>query len=1527
MIIRPTSLSLSFLCSLSSLSLVLLIFQTLCLTTPTTADDSDDTDTPNISKYKFDPPPAAPPLYFEDSDVILILDQFGNVLRSSNAGVDFAPVADVLEGEAWDVFLHPHDKETAYIWGKEGTHYTTSDRGKSWRSFQIQGYPVPDRLPFSFHAGDKNKVIVTVCSSFLSCDAFYTLDGFKSKVKELKTSTKACLFARSTPEWGMNVDYGHADEGTDADDRIVCVVSGRYVLFPISSGENRLVVSDDYFEHEEPVLESGRTLQGVVNIAAVKGVLVAAASAKGTDELALYVTDDAAQWHRAVFPKDHRLEEDAYTILESTNYSIQVDVMTTRSPVKTMGVLFTSNSNGTYFTRNIEHTNRNSNGLVDFEKITGIQGIVLVNVVDNWEDIQESPFSEKKIKSKISFDDGRTFSKLTADGDEIHLHSVSDMRNMGRVLSSPAPGLVMGVGNKGKFLKAYEEGDLYVSDDAGLTWTKALDDAHKYEFGDRGAVLLAIYDEGPTDQIRYSIDHGKHWKKAGLGENVRAKVLTTTPDSTSLKFFLLATVGDGEGKEHYAFSIDFQGYHKGGKCGEEDFEKWYARVDRNGEPTCVMGHKQWYRRRKPDSECFVDKEFEDPIPQYEPCACTKEDFECDYNFLPSEDGMECMPADVLDPEAGECKKDDETYLGSSGFRLIPGNDCDRDAEDAVDLDKEVERPCKGAFKPPASGKITSGVNTLDVDRIDEYYYLERTDKSEGDDETVVMRTEGGQVYITHDAGKTWEKILKDEKIAAIYPHQYMNDVVYFLTSGKKVHYSYNRGFSFGHFKAPDEPTRDPLPRLGFHPNYKDWLIWTGAVDCGSGKGQCHNVASFSENRGATWVPRLRYVKKCEFINEEGRGEEKKLVYCEQYKDERLDEQQLVLKWSDNWFAEEHTVFDDIFDFATMSEFIIVAARREDNRDALSCHTSVDGKTFAHAQFPPSFHVDSEKAYTVLDSSTHAVFLHVTVNSLKDSEYGSIVKSNSNGTSYVMSINGVNRNHRGYVDFEKMLGLEGVILVNVVANVEEADENKPKRLRTLITHNDGAQWAPIPAPAEDAEGKKFDCDTSNIDQCSLHLHSYTERRDPRATFSSSSAVGLMMGVGNVGKELGPKAEADTFITRDGGIEWHSVRKGSYMWKYGDQGSIIVIVKEDVPTKSVLYTLNEGEEWLEYPFADTEYRINSISTVPSAKSRNFILWGKDGDDDRRTVTINLDFTGLTDTPCQLNEKDPEGGDYYLWEPRHPMQKENCLFGHIAQYHRKRPEVNCYNGPSIERLHHISRNCSCTREDFEWYVISTFSVSNCPVRDYNYEMATDGSCQLVPGLTPPDHSLQCQEIPDLISYHLPTGYRRTPLDTCSGGKELEFTSKELPCPQHEKDFEKAQRSKGLGFFWFVVLVIVLPVSIAMGVGYWVYQNWDGKFGRIRLGEGGSGGNGAVFDADQPWIKYPIMGLSAVVAVVASMPLVLGSAWRGLLGIFGRGGGYGRVGTYTSRSDFSRGGHYAVVDPDEDELLGEDDEEEGAV
>jgi hypothetical protein len=80
------------------------------------------------------------------------------------------------------------------------------------------------------------------------------------------------------------------------------------------------------------------------------------------------------------------------------------------------------------------------------------------------------------------------------------------------------------------------------------------------------------------------------------------------------------------------------------------------------------------------------------------------------------------------------------------------------------------------------------------------------------------------------------------------------------------------------------------------------------------------------------------------------------------------------------------------------------------------------------------------------------------------------------------------------------------------------------------------------------------------------------------------------------------------------------------------------------------------------------------------------------------------------------------------------------------------------------------------------------------------------------------------------------------------------------------------------------------------------------------------STFDEEAPYIKYPVLAISAIVAVIITIPTLASSAWRAVSGLFGRG----RMARFTTRSSFARGANYAPVDEDEGELLGEDSDEE---
>ncbi|KAJ6150747.1 Vacuolar protein sorting/targeting protein 10 [Penicillium chermesinum] len=1415
--------------------------------------------------------------YFEGTNTVLFNDIAGTAQISYDGGEKWEIIKGddgSMEGAVEAIIQHPQDNARAYVVGRHGKHWATNDQGKSWTSFKLEGAPMVAGMtgPFSFNGWDARKAIFTTMGFNLfggwHTEAFYTVDDFKT-VQPLREMVYECSWAAGTAEFGKDLETrdGLAD-------RILCVVPGLKAI----DNSVRLIYSDDFFsdvEGTEVNLNPGRPVSGKeIKLRAVKKYIVAGVQSKGTTELALFISDDSKEWHRAEFG-GHRIEQDAFTLLESTNYSIQVDVQTTWDDNR--------------------HTNRDENGLVDFEKIANIQGIVLVNTVKNWEKVGEPDNEPKTLVTKISFDDGSSFQSLKVGDDQLHLHSMTTydklhkLAGLGRIFSSPAPGLVMGVGNTGDSLKEYSKGDLFVSNDAGLTWRKALEGPHRFEFGDQGGIIVAVSDDEKTDKVKYSIDQGKTWEKIELKHKVRPAFLTTTPDSTSLKFLLVGYSGDKEDRDKYTvYSLDFEGLHER-KCSKDDLEIWSARVDENGKPDCLMGHKQSFQRRKANADCFIKEEFKLDPPIFEQCDCTAEDFECDYNFKRSEDRKECLPAVPLPAPEGKCKDPKDTYKGPSGWRLIPGNACRRNSE--TDLDREIERSCGNSTSSPVTdGKVHAGEPQYFAHEPSSVFYLERQSSNSGGDETIFMLN-NLKLYVSHDHGKRWEQpsSVKDVEFMAMTPHPHFSDCAYFLTTGDYIYSTIDRGYAFRKFK---KPTKGVSLEPVFHKKYQDWVLWIGSDDECTGS-TCPLDAYWSKNRGSKWHLMLHGVGSCRFGWNENRNVSEELVFCEQYKQENTKNNRMLVSSDtlDDWSGKK-IINDNIAHFVEMGEYVVVATFPTEKHEFLNVSSSIDGETFAEARFP--FNIDV-KLYTVLLGSPYSLFIYAAVNEAQGREYGSIVKSNSNGTYFVQSLEGVNSDGE-YVDFEEITGTEGVAIANVVGNKDQVDKNgDAKKLRSVITHNDGGQWMLLTPPAKDVDGKSFDCGVTEGQgnyQCALHLHQYTERVDPGNTLYSGSAIGMLIGNGNVGEYLGNANEADTFLSDDNGITWKQVKKGRYLYEFGDAGSVVVLVREQQPTKVIHYSLDEGRTWTDFQFAETEMNIYKITTLPSDTSKNFLLWGKEQDSSKyKLATINLDFSGIWDRDCTLDEDTDENKDYYLWTPKHPAQQDNCFFGHVESYHRKKPDAHCWIGWREPHVHQVGGNCTCTRADFE-----------C---DYNYEIQSDGSCGLVPGLEKPDHSLQCAENPDLIEYYEPTGYRRLPRP-----------------PVRVKEFEKKHGISGVGLFF----AIVTPITVATAFGYWVCSRWDGKFGQIRLGEG-STATASFLSKDSMLLAIPVAIIAGVVAVAQSLPLLGNSLWRSISGLMRSRRGYQRP--YATRGSFAaRRGDYTHVVEDEDELLGADefDEDEEA-
>ena len=98
----------------------------------------------------------------------------------------------------------------------------------------------------------------------------------------------------------------------------------------------------------------------------------------------------------------------------------------------------------------------------------------------------------------------------------------------------------MAVGNVGETLEEYDQSDTFLSCDAGFTWEEVHKDAHLWEFGDSGSILIMANDEGPTDHVMFSTDEGLNWREYKFtDEAMRVKAIVTVPADTSRRFILL----------------------------------------------------------------------------------------------------------------------------------------------------------------------------------------------------------------------------------------------------------------------------------------------------------------------------------------------------------------------------------------------------------------------------------------------------------------------------------------------------------------------------------------------------------------------------------------------------------------------------------------------------------------------------------------------------------------------------------------------------------------------------------------------------------------------------------------------------------------------------------------------------------------------------------------------------------------------------------------------------------------------------
>jgi len=84
-----------------------------------------------------------------------------------------------------------------------------------------------------------------------------------------------------------------------------------------------------------------------------------------------------------------------------------------------------------------------------------------------------------------------------------------------------------------------------------------------------------------------------------------------------------------------------------------------------------------------------------------------------------------------------------------------------------------------------------------------------------------------------------------------------------------------------------------------------------------------------------------------------------------------------------------------------------------------------------------------------------------------------------------------------------------------------------------------------------------------------LHSSSSKNHKYGPFYvRENSIGIIIGTGNVGSYLAYHPdEVNTYLSRDAGLTWAEVLKGSYIYEIGDHGAIIVFANNMKATNEI------------------------------------------------------------------------------------------------------------------------------------------------------------------------------------------------------------------------------------------------------------------------------------------------------------------------------------------------------------------------
>ncbi|XP_013875548.1 sortilin 1b [Austrofundulus limnaeus] len=470
---------------------------------------------------------------------------------------------------------------------------------------------------------------------------------------------------------------------------MVCLVKWGRKNTIIFTSANNGSCSDRGMLELRKTTDYGKTIKTVANKVYSFGLgerflFASVMTGKGTLRNILVSVDQGETWNTAQLPPVGH--EQFYSILATNEDMVFMHV--DEPGDSGFGTIYVSDDRGTVYSKSLErHLYTTTGGDTDFTNVTSLRGVFFTSILAE----------DNSVQSVVSFDQGGEWVPLrkpdnikcdatARDPDKcsLHIHAAYSIAMKLKVpmlpLSEPnAVGLIIAHGSVGDAISVMHS-DVYVSNDGGYSWTKALDGPHHYAILDSGGLLVAVEDRGEEliNQIKFSTDEGQCWSVHNFtSDPIFFTGLASEPGARSMNVSIWGYRDSLLSQYWVSFTIDFRELLTR-VCEDKDYVQWLAHSDDISDPNdgCMLGYKEKFLRLRKDSVCWNGRDYE-INKQPTPCPCTLDDFLCDFGYYRKENSSVCEEQPDLKGKVLEfCLNGKEEKLITSGYRKIPGDKCE-----------------------------------------------------------------------------------------------------------------------------------------------------------------------------------------------------------------------------------------------------------------------------------------------------------------------------------------------------------------------------------------------------------------------------------------------------------------------------------------------------------------------------------------------------------------------------------------------------------------------------------------------------------------------------------------------------------------------------------------------------------------------------------------------------------------------------------------------------------------------------------